>query len=240
MSSVKEIQSVKNACLLLAELARRQPAGVSDLARSTGIDKSAVHRLAVTLGSTGWLRRTADGRWYFAPGLLAVLRAPAAASLVEAARPLMEAARDATGETAMLVVPDGDRLVIADAVESTHTLRVAVPVGTEMPAKSSSALRAIAALLPAELLPAWRRVDPGLTDGVLRATRSRGWGANDNEVTDGTRAVGAALCGAGGVPVGALVVVGPSTRFRKELMPGYGELVARIAADWEQIHSLQG
>ncbi|NUS57699.1 MAG: IclR family transcriptional regulator, partial [Streptomycetaceae bacterium] len=40
MSSVKEIQSVKNACRLLEELARRQPAGVSDLARSTGIDKS--------------------------------------------------------------------------------------------------------------------------------------------------------------------------------------------------------
>ncbi|MGR6998427.1 helix-turn-helix domain-containing protein [Yinghuangia aomiensis] len=68
MSSVKEIQSVKNACLLLEELARRQPVGVSDLARSIGMDKSAVHRLAVTLGSTGWLRRTADGRWYFAPG----------------------------------------------------------------------------------------------------------------------------------------------------------------------------
>ncbi|MGR6998428.1 IclR family transcriptional regulator domain-containing protein [Yinghuangia aomiensis] len=80
---------------------------------------------------------------------------------------------------------------------------------------------------------------PGSPTGSCRATRSRGWGANDNEVTDGTRAVGAALRGAGGVPVGALVVVGPSTRFRKELMPGYGELVARIAADWEQIPSPQ-
>lgn len=240
MSSVKEIQSVKNACRLLEELARQQPAGVSDLARGTGIDKSAVHRLAVTLGTAGWLRRTADGRWYLDPGLLAVLRASSAASFAETARPLMEAARDATGETAMLVVPEGDRLMIADAVESTHTLRVAVPVGSEMPAKSSSALRAIAALLPAEQLPAWRRVDPGLTDGVLRVTRNRGWGANDNEVADGTRAVGAALCGADGVPVGALVVVGPSTRIGRDLMPRYGELVARIAAEWSQVPPQRG
>ncbi|MDI2126015.1 IclR family transcriptional regulator [Yinghuangia seranimata] len=232
MSSVKEIQSVKNACLLLEELARQQPAGVSDLARSTGIDKSAVHRLAVTLHSAGWLRRTGDGRWYLAPGLVSVLREPASASLRESARPFLEAARDATGETAMLVVPDGDRLMIADAAESRHTLRVAVPVGSAMPAKSSSALRAIASRLPEERLEPWRRVDPELTDEVLRITRYRGWGLNDNEVADGTRAVGAALRAEDGTPVAALVVVGPSTRFGSDLIPRHGALVARLADDW--------
>lgn len=232
MSSVKEVQSVRNACLLIEEVARQQPTGVSDLARATGIDKSAAHRLAVTLNSAGWLRRTADGRWYLAPGLLAVLRGSASMSLAESARPLMEAARDATGETAMVVVPEGHRLMIADVVESPHTLRVAVPVGTEMPAKSSSALRAIAARLPADQLPAWHRVDPELTDDILRITRDRGWGLNDNEVADGTRAVGAALCRADGTPVAALVVVAPSTRFDRDLIPRYGELVARLADDW--------
>lgn len=232
MSSVKEIQSVRNACRLLEELARQQPTGVSDLARITGIDKSAAHRLAVTLNSAGWLQRTADGRWYLAPALLAVLRDSAAASLVESARPFLDAARDATGETAMLVVPEGNRLLIADLVESNHTLRVSVPVPSEMPAKSSSALRAIAARLPADQLPAWRRVDPQLTDHVLQTTRDRGWGLNDKEVSDGTRAVGAALCGTDGLPLAALVVVGPSTRFGKDLMHHHGELVARLADDW--------
>ncbi|NUU24281.1 MAG: IclR family transcriptional regulator [Streptomycetaceae bacterium] len=233
MSSVKEIQSVRNACRLLEEVARQQPTGVSDLARTTGIDKSAAHRLAVTLNSAGWLQRTADGRWYLAPGLLAVLRESASASLTESARPLLEAARDATGETAMLVVPEGDRLVIADIVESGHALRVSVPAGLEMPrAKSSSALRAIAARLPAEQLSAWRRIDPELTEDVLQATRDRGWGLNDNEVADGTRAVGAALCTPTGAPIAALVVVGPSTRFSKALMPRHGRVVASLAADW--------
>ncbi|WP_406284959.1 IclR family transcriptional regulator [Embleya sp. NBC_00896] len=233
MSSVKEIQSVRNACRLLEEVARQQPTGVSDLARITGIDKSAAHRLAVTLNAAGWLQRTVDGRWYLAPGLLAVLRESSSTSLAESTRPLMEAARDATGETAMLVVPEGNRLLIADVVESSHTLRVSVTVGSEMPAKSSSALRAIAARLPAEQLPAWRRVDPELTEEALQATRDRGWGLNDNEVADGTRAVGAALCGADGVSIAALVVVGPSTRFGRELMAPHGELVARLADDWD-------
>lgn len=237
MSSVKEIQSVRNACLLLGELARQQPAGVSDLARATGIDKSAAHRLAVTLGSAGWLRRTADGRWYLAPELLGTLRESASTSLIADARPLLEAARDATGETTMLVVPEGHRLVIAAAVESTHTLRVSVTVGTAMPARSSSALRAITARLPADHLPAWRRVDPELTDDVLRLTRDRGWGLNDNEVSDGTRAVGAALCAPDGSPLAALVVVAPSTRFTRDLIPQHGALVARLAAAWSAPHA---
>ncbi len=114
MTSVKEIQSVRNACVLLEEIARSQPVGVSELSRATGVDKSATHRLAVTLNSAGWLDRAADGRWQVAPGLVALIRESARASLVRGARGLLEAARDQSGETAMLVVPDGCRLGIAE------------------------------------------------------------------------------------------------------------------------------
>src|SRR5262245_5388931 len=69
VSSVKEIRSVRNACALVEAVAERQPLGVSDLARLTGIEKSAAHRLAVTLHSAGWLDPTGDGRWQIAAGL---------------------------------------------------------------------------------------------------------------------------------------------------------------------------
>ena len=59
MSSVKEIQSVRNACRVLEAIARTQPVGVSDLARAVGIDKSAAHRLAITLHAAGWVDRLA-------------------------------------------------------------------------------------------------------------------------------------------------------------------------------------
>lgn len=232
MTSVKEIQSVRRACCVLEALAGRQPAGVSELARVTGIDKSAVHRLAVTLHAAGWLEPTADGRWQIAAKAATLVRGSAVASLVAAARPVLEAVRDHTGETAMLVVPDGERLIIADAAESTHALRVSVTVGSQMPARCSSALRVLAANLPTAWLPVWRRIDPGLTDGALAEIRDRGWAFNDGEVVADTGAVGAALRDPDGQVLAALVLCGPSSRFTRERLPDLGAAVARFATDW--------
>ena len=194
MSSVKEIQSVRNACRVLEAIARTQPVGVSDVARAIGIDKSATHRLAITLHAAGWL--------------------------------------DRTDETAMLVVPDAGRLMIADVVESRHNLRVSATVGAEMPARRSSALRALAAHLPADELATWRRIDPELTDSALKAVRGRGWAFSDGEVIPGTGAVGAALRSADGLPVASLVLCAPSSRFNRERLPELGEVVAQLAATW--------
>lgn len=232
MTSVKEIQSVRNACRVFEEIARLQPIGVSELARGLQIDKSAVHRIAITLHAAGWLSRTPDGRWSVAPSLAPAMRQSAVESLVTSARPLLEAAQGQTGELAMLVIPQGQSLIIADAIDSPHELRVTVRIGSEMPARSSSALRILAAHASAEELAAWREVDPGLTDSVLASARAQGWARNDGEVIDGTRAVGAALQSLDGTPLGALVVCGPAHRFQGEPMRSAGEAVARLARAW--------
>ena len=232
MSSVKEIQSVRNACRVLEAIAHTQPVGVSDLARAVGIDKSAAHRLAITLHGARWLDRTEDGRWSIAPTLNAMIRESATVSLVGSVRPLLEAARERTGETAMLVVPEAGRLMIAEVVESRHNLRVSATVGTAMPARRSSALRVLAAHLPADEVDVWRRVDPELTDSALEEIRAQGWACSDGEVIAGAGAVGAALRRADGLPVAALVLVGPSSRFNRERFPELGDVVARLAATW--------
>jgi len=223
---------VRNACRVLEAIARTQPVGVSDLARAVGIDKSAAHRLAITLHAAGWVDRSEDGRWSVAPTLVSTIRGSATRSLICSVRPLLEAARDQTGETAMLVVPEANRLMIVDLVESGHNLRVSATVGAEMPARRSSALRALAAHLPAEELAPWRRIDPELTDTALRAIRRRGWAFNDGEVIPETGAVGAALRSADGIPVASFVLCGPSSRFNRERLPELGDLVARLAATW--------
>ena len=232
MSSVKEIQSVRNACRVLEAIAQTQPVGVSDLARAIGIDKSAAHRLAITLHAARWLDRTGDGRWTIAPTLISTIRESATVSLVGSVRPLLEAARDQTGETAMLVVPEAGRLMIAEVVESRHNLRVSATVGAAMPARRSSALRVLAAHLPADEVGAWRRIDPELTDSALEEIRGRGWAFNDGEVIPEAGAVGAALRRADGLPVASLVLCGPSSRFYPERLPELGEVVARLAATW--------
>jgi IclR family acetate operon transcriptional repressor len=231
MASVKEIRSVRNACLVVEAVGAHQPIGVSELARRTGVDKSAVHRLAVTLHGCGWLERDDGGRWRLAPTLASVVRGSAVESLVVSVRPYLEQARERSGETAMLVVPERERLVIVEAAESHHNLRVTATVGVEMPARNSSALRALAAHVPEHDLEAWRRVDPGLTGELLDAVRARGWAANDAEVIAESRGVAAALV-TDGRPVASFVVCGPSTRFTRERIDEFGPLVAQLAAEW--------
>lgn len=232
MSSVKEIHSVRNAARVVETVAAHQPIGVSELSRRTGVDKSAVHRLAVTLHACGWLERDDDARWRIAPSLASIVHGSAVASLVTSARPHLERARERSGETAMLVVAERQRLVIVEVAESHQNLRVTATVGVEMPARNSSALRSLAAHLPPTELEAWRGVDGGLTDELLDDVRRRGWAVNDAEVTAGSRGVASALL-ADGRPVAALVLCGPSTRFSHERLDELGPLVAQLAAEWQ-------
>jgi IclR family acetate operon transcriptional repressor len=232
VSTVKEVRSVANACRVLEAIARAQPVGVSELARTLEIDKSAVHRLAITLHGEGWLDRRDDGRWSISPALGSRLDAAARLTLIDEIRPLLERARAATGETAMLVVAEGTRLRIIAVAESHHNLRVTATEGVEMPARRSSALRALAAHGEADQLRAWRTIDPDLTDELLEAVRARGWATNDAELIPESRGVAAVVCAADGRPVGALVVCGPSTRFTSAQLTEHGRVVADLADEW--------
>jgi IclR family acetate operon transcriptional repressor len=228
VSSVKEIRSVRNACALVEAVAERQPSGVSELARATGIEKSAAHRLAVTLHRAGWLDQTRDGRWQIAAALGQLTRRAATAALAATMRPRMEALRDRTGETVMLVAIDHGRLIVHEVVESRHALRISAPVGSELPLLRSSAARAIAAHLPPEELAALRRSHPSFdNDQALAATRRRGWAMNDREIVADARVVGAPILAVDGYPLAALIVCGPASRITQALMRRYGELVAK-------------
>jgi len=227
--TVKEIQSVRNACALLETLADDQPLGVSELSRRAGIDKSAAHRLAVTLHAAGWLHRTNDGRWRIAPALARLVTRASADSLVTIVHPLLETLRDSTGETAMLVAIERDALVVLDVADSRHALRITSPVGSELPIRNSSALRAIAAHSSPSELERLRRLDRGLDDRTLAETRRRGWAINDREITPDTRVVGAAVLGPEGQPLGALIVCAPTSRIDLRAMHRIGALVAETA-----------
>lgn len=229
MSSVKENQSVRNACALLEAIAAEQPIGVSDLARRTGIDKSAAHRLAVTLHRAGWLHQTAEGRWRIAPALAVRLAAASADSLVDVVGPAVRELRDATGETAMLVAIERDRLVVVDVADSRHALRISAPVGSEIPIRHSSALRAIAAFSSAAERERLRAIDADLDDAQLAEIRRRGWAINDREIIAEARVVGAPVLGPGQRPLAALIVCAPASRIDVEAMHVIGRRVARAA-----------
>jgi IclR family acetate operon transcriptional repressor len=232
VTSVKEIRSVHNACAVLEVVAHDQPVGVSDIARTTGIDKSAAHRLAVTLHAAGWLDKTCDGRWRVAPRLVHLARRAAEISLVSTMRPVLEQLRDDTGETVMLVAIDYDRLLVMDMVESRHALRISPP-GPYLPLRHSSAARAVGAHLPPDQLAALRAIDPSVDERALADVRRKGWAINDREIVDDARVVGTAVRSADGSPLAAVIIAAPTSRVSLDEMRRIGEhltMTVRAAA----------
>ena len=230
MTSVKEIQSVRNACALIEVVAARQPIGVSDVARTAGLDKSAAQRLAVTLQAAGWLDKTGDGRWRIAPDLIHLARRAAEGSMVTSMRPVLEQLRDDTGETVILVTIEHDRLLVLDMAESRHALRIS-PSGPYLPLSRSSALRAVAAHVRPDELAALREIDPSLDEDVLTEVRRNGWAINDREIVDDARVVGTAVCREDGQPLGAVIIAAPTSRMSRDDMRRVGEhLAATVGA----------
>ena len=203
---------------------------MSELARVTGVEKSAAHRLAVTLRSAGWLERGANGRWSISLGLGRLARKAARGALTASLRPRMEALRDRTGESVMLVAIEDARLLVQEVVESRHALRISAPPGAELPLLRSSAARAIAAHLRPDELAALRRAHPALDDdAALAAVRRRGWATNDREIVADARVAGAPILDADGRPLAALIVCGPASRVTAARMRQFGRWVGETA-----------
>jgi IclR family acetate operon transcriptional repressor len=232
VSAVKEVRSVANACAVVDAIAAAQPVGVSELARLTGLDKSATQRILITLHSAGWLRPAAGAsiRWELSSTFARLARA-SGTSLAATMRPVMERLRDDTDETVLLAVLDGDRLVVEEAVESLQPVRMATTIGATLPIAGSASARVLAAHMRPEELAEFRSRHLGFNADkrALAAVRRRGWASNEGETNRGVFAVAAAVLSDVGEPLGALVVSGPGSRMGPTRMRHHGRLAADAA-----------
>ena len=192
--SVKPIRSAARVLAALEVIARHQPIGVAELARRLGEDKSNVQRVLVTLASSGWIKALPDSpkRWELTTRLLAVASyAQGTAGLGQLIRPRMLSLRDRTEETVICAVPDGDRVVITDVVESTQVVRSAPPVGLVVPTETSASGRALLAAMdrPARVQLAGHDLSDA-EHSELDAIQRRGWSLNADDAAGGLTNVG--------------------------------------------------
>jgi len=227
VSTVKEIRSVHRAMETVVNVARHQPVGVSEIARAIGLDKSTVHRILVTLESAGWVRRNDSGAWSIASVVADLLRSSSVETFIGSMQPRLDAIRDASGETAMLVVIEQGNLSVLAIAESSHALRVGSPVGSTLPARRSSAIRAIAAEFPFDgaRFEEMRHIDPDLDVAELEIVRKQGWAVNDGAIVEDVCVIGRVICEVGGDPKGAVIVAGPSSRISGDRIREIGELL---------------
>ncbi|MCW2691577.1 MAG: IclR family transcriptional regulator [Mycobacterium sp.] len=242
------MQSVLSALRVLEEVAARQPAGVAELARALDMPKSSVHRALTTLREAGWVRSTGGElpRYLLTSRALTVGRsASAETGLREAALPEMQRLRDATDETIHLSLRESDDVVLIERVDCRQAVRTFNALGTHAPLHASASGKAVLALLPSEEID--RIIDLGLRgytsatvvdEGALRMEladiRERGYATNTGEWRPDVAAVGAAVCGDDGQPLGAINVSAPASRTTPDDLVRHGALLLRACAAVEQ------
>ncbi|MEA3078227.1 MAG: hypothetical protein QOF60_3135 [Actinomycetota bacterium] len=190
---------VLDKAVSILDALEESPLALAELASVTGLPRATAHRLASALEVHGFVARESDGRFRLG-------RRVASRSLADAARPVLEALRDTTGESVQLYVPRGDKRVCIVSLESPHSLRTIVPVGAALPMDVGSAARV-------------------LSGGV--AGRRRGWAESVEEREKGVASVSAPVHRDGAV-VAAVSVSGPVERTSRQ--PGRRYSAAVVAA----------
>ena len=238
------MQTVLNALQVLEEVAVRQPAGAAELARATGIPKSSVQRALRTLHTAGWIRPASDPvtRWLVTTKALYVGRHAAGEfSLRDVAVPVMEDLRRRIDETVHLAVPEGDRVVLIERLESSKPVRIVLALGTNLPIHASAHGKAVLAVGSDEMLERMlagglpRYTDTTITDpdallAELSEIRERGYSTNGGEWRSDVSAIAAAILDHAGQPVASISVNVPTSRMTDEDRSAYGVLVREAAA----------
>lgn len=220
--------AVGRAFDVLALLAREQaPLGVSQIAAALGLGKASVHALVHALAAAGALEPTAQKKYRLGP----VLESLAACrkgwrSLETTCRPLLEGLAADLGQTAVLGIPDGDRLLLVAVVEGSREFRIGATPGLRIPLTAGAHGKLLAAWGEAEA-PAGPLGDPlGETlDAVVRA----GVAFDRGEYLEGVVAAAAPVLDPNGRLLGVLYVVGLGDLMGEAGLLQAGEAVRRAA-----------
>ncbi|MBX5490141.1 MAG: IclR family transcriptional regulator [Chloroflexi bacterium] len=244
---IRRVPAVDRAVRLLDALRRTgRPQGISELARELALNKATVRDILLTLEHHGLVERdTATARFRLGAGLnrFAAAVARAGEPLSAVARPFLRRLVEQTGETAIVAVLDGARLLIVAQDEPAGALKISAPVGRRLPLLAGAPAKVLlaaeeptrlAALLGEGALPRFTEhsiVDLASYRTALEAVRRQGYALDDEEFLDGVRAVSAPVRGADGRVVAALTVVGFSTRLTSERLPRTIAAVVGAAAE---------
>jgi DNA-binding IclR family transcriptional regulator len=203
---VSGVGVLDKAVVILSYLAEGGPATLAEVVGGTGLSRPTAHRLLSALEAHRLVGRN-GGRYSLGVRLLGWGSGAVGYSLVEAARPVLVALRDQTGESTQLYVREGDRRVCVASVERAGGgLKDVVPVGAVLPLDRGSG---------GKVLLAWAEDGgsfPGAEAAGFEEIRRRGWAQSVAEREAGVASVSAPVFNASGDLRAAVCVSGPISR----------------------------
>lgn len=221
--------AVKAACTTLTiveEVSAAGIIGVTALADRLGIPKSTAFNYLSTLENSGYLVKS-EGQYRLSARFLRFAsQLDGTFDIVEVATPEVERLAEQTGEIVVTVVEEHGRAIVVHVARGADAINFDVHPGLDYPLHATAAGKAILAYLPDE------QVDVVLADHGLESVTSEtttdelglfdeldtirkdGVAYNEEESFPGLNGVAVAIKDETGTVVGAVGIVGPSSRMR--------------------------
>lgn len=224
----KTHQSLEKALtLLLAFEPQNSEMGTVELSALSGLHKSTVSRLLKVLVTYHFLDHNPVTRKYsLGPAIIRLGRAlnqSLATNLVQIAKPYMDELRYRLKETVILEVLAGENMVMVYVAEGTRLVRLAGSIGDRVPFHAAAGAKAFLAFCTPELrntligvklrrFTKYTITERAKLDQELEAIRRKGFSFDQEELDEGTSAIGAPIFNHEKRPIAALVVAAPSQR----------------------------
>jgi IclR family pca regulon transcriptional regulator len=225
---------------------------LADASRLTRLTRATVRRVLHTLAALGYV--TTDGKWFeLTPKVLDLGYAYLSSLNVgDIAQPFMEALSEQVDESVSAAVLDGSDIIYIARVPTKRIMRIALGLGTRLPALWTSMGRVLVADLPeadrralveaeAEVVRddvSGQRRSTAEMLGLLGGVRAAGYALVDQELELGLRSIAAPLRDRNGRAVAAMNVSTTVSRVTKErligqflpaLLQAAGEISAQLA-----------
>lgn len=237
------LHSVDKALAVVELLMRRsEPLPARIIAQEAGINRTTTHRLLNALMHRGWIEKPPGTTSYrLSLKFLALAHVSTQIrSFLDEVRPAMEHLSRLSRETVHLGVLDGWEVLHIDKVESLERVGISSKIGSRAALHTTGLGKALLAASSDEVLEDYlahatspaatvRVTDPDAVRAEIALTRSRGYAVDNEEDSIGVRCLGVAILGAGGAPLFAISLTGPSPRFTMELVETYAPEVMAVA-----------
>lgn len=223
---------------VLETFGARRVLTLREVAVMVGIPEASAQRCLHTLEALGYVQRhSRDCNWVLAPRALQIPHAYLSGCrlIEESTRHLVDLNR-ASGESVALTEPDDIDMVLVEYIPSHRRPSIDAAVGERLPMYCAGAGRAYLSALPLEevrnyvhcmalrALTSEPEIDPERVLMCVAEAGREGYAYSDEDYCRGCRAVAAPVIGEGNVPIGAVSMVVPTTRWstnaiRKKLAP---------------------
>ncbi|CAB3674075.1 IclR family transcriptional regulator [Achromobacter piechaudii] len=200
---------------------------LADIARASGLDRSATQRLVYTLETLGYLRRIPDTRNYgLTPKVLQFsYNYVRANELIDKASPYLLDISRTLGETTNLQELDGHEIVFVARFPGHHLVNVDIAVGSRLPAFFTASGTAILSRLTDEQrreilvqtrldpITPYTEVNPDKLLERVQRVAEKGYAIIVNETVLGDISVAAPVTDHRGLAVAAINISVPTTRW---------------------------